>query len=576
MNKLFVGLDIGTESIGYAVTSEDYSLCKINGKDMWGVRLFNEADTAIERRAFRTSRRRIERRKLRVELLQELFAKEISTKDPGFFMRLSDSFYIAEDKTDKQPYSLFSGKEYNDVFYHAEYPTIYHLRKALINGENLDIRLLYLAIHHIIKYRGHFLFGNQDFSAVLKIDGLILSLNNLIAGEQSSGFDTSRLQALECAILENKMTVTAKKKKFAEILLPTTSCEKEMIAIISGGKVGTAKLFGNELYADSEVKSIQFSDASFEEIALPKLEGFLSDEEFEILQILKGIYDWTVLFGILDGETQISFAMCKRYEKHGYDLKTLKALIKDKYPSKYNTVFRKDKLYSAYIGTVKTKNKKEIVKKVTDKEVFYKELRKILETKDENILSDERYQYIKAEMETRSFLPKQVSPENSVLPYQLNKNELSIILKNAENHFEFLKSSDGKYTISEKIKMLLEFRIPYYVGPLNNHHEEKGFAWVVRKKEGRVTPWNFEEKVDIEASGEKFITKMTNKCSYLTCENVIAKDSMLYQKFMVLNEINNLKVNGQAITVEIKQRIFNELFLRLGKVSKKTLRTFMY
>lgn len=56
----YLGLDIGTESIGWAVTDENYNILKFNGKNMWGSRLFDEALTAAERRTFRTGRRRIQ------------------------------------------------------------------------------------------------------------------------------------------------------------------------------------------------------------------------------------------------------------------------------------------------------------------------------------------------------------------------------------------------------------------------------------------------------------------------------------------------------------------------------------
>ena len=54
----FVGLDIGTDSVGYAVTDDQYALCKFKGEPMWGVTLFEEAQLAMERRSYRTARRR--------------------------------------------------------------------------------------------------------------------------------------------------------------------------------------------------------------------------------------------------------------------------------------------------------------------------------------------------------------------------------------------------------------------------------------------------------------------------------------------------------------------------------------
>lgn len=74
----FLGLDVGTGSVGWAVTDTDYEIMRSHGKDLWGVRLFDSANTAEERRIFRTSRRRLDRRNWRIELLQGIFAEEIN------------------------------------------------------------------------------------------------------------------------------------------------------------------------------------------------------------------------------------------------------------------------------------------------------------------------------------------------------------------------------------------------------------------------------------------------------------------------------------------------------------------
>ena len=51
--KYYIGLDMGTSSLGWAVTDDKYRLLRKKGKDMWGVRLFDEADTAAARRTNR-------------------------------------------------------------------------------------------------------------------------------------------------------------------------------------------------------------------------------------------------------------------------------------------------------------------------------------------------------------------------------------------------------------------------------------------------------------------------------------------------------------------------------------------
>ena len=102
---------------------------------------------------------------------------------------------------------------------------------------------------------------------------------------------------------------------------------------------------------------------------------------------------------------------------------------------------------------------------------------------------------LKAEMDLGTLFPKQMIRDNGVIPYQLHENELNAILDNAQKFYPFLleKDQDG-YTPVEKIQKIFRFRIPYYVGPLNTAHQDKGgHSWSVRKKEGKIYPWNFSE-----------------------------------------------------------------------------------
>ena len=89
------GLDIGTDSIGYAVTDNQYKLCKFHGDDAWGSHVFDSAALCDERRGFRSARRRLDRRQQRVKLLQEIFAKEIT--NPSILVSLSISSMFLHD-----------------------------------------------------------------------------------------------------------------------------------------------------------------------------------------------------------------------------------------------------------------------------------------------------------------------------------------------------------------------------------------------------------------------------------------------------------------------------------------------
>ncbi|MBP1533719.1 MAG: type II CRISPR RNA-guided endonuclease Cas9, partial [Ruminococcus sp.] len=156
--KIYLGLDIGTNSVGWAVTNESYKLKKFKNNLMWGVNLFDEAQQSAERRSFRTARRRLDRRKQRVFLLQELFAAEILKTDSQFFMRLKESALLPEDSEHREYNIFFDDKNYGDKEYFKEYPTIHHLICELMsNDAPHDIRLVYYACAYILAHRGHFL-----------------------------------------------------------------------------------------------------------------------------------------------------------------------------------------------------------------------------------------------------------------------------------------------------------------------------------------------------------------------------------------------------------------------------------
>lgn len=165
-------------------------------------------------------------------------------------------------------------------------------------------------------------------------------------------------------------------------------------------------------------------------------------------------------------------------------------------------------------------------------------------------------------------MPKQVTKDNGVVPMQVNEKELVAILDNAKEYLPFLlnEDNDGK-TVYDKIKALFEYRIPYYIGPLNTHSTKH---WLVRSNE-KIYPWNIEDVVDFDKSAEKFIEKLTSKCTYLPQYDVIPKHSLLYNKFCVLNELNNLKIDGEKISVQLKQDIYNDLFKKYYKVTNKKL-----
>lgn len=574
----FLGLDLGTGSLGWAVTNEKYKILRAHGKVLWGVRLFDNANTAEERRSFRTARRRLDRRNRRIELLQEIFSEEILTIDDGFYHRMKESRYMPEDKRDRNgntpalPYALFVDAGFTDKDYHQKFPTIYHLRKWLMNTkETPDIRLVYLALHHMMKHRGHFLFSG-NLESVKDFKGVFGQfIKNITEEELDFNISVSEnMEQIENVLKDSALTRSAKKVQLTKLLGAKTSCEKAFIALVTGNTVKLSDLFGEEELNNCERPKLSFSDNGYEEYC-EIIESQLGEKYFLIEQA-KAVYDWSILVDILGDNATISEAKVAVFEKHKKDLNYLKKLVKENLSKDvYKEVFAKteEKLanYSAYIGMCKMNGKKvQIEGKQCSQGDFYAYLNKRIIDQ----IDGEEAAYLKMEMERGAFLPKQVTKENGVLPYQVHLYELDKIIDNLQDKIPLLKR-EGK-----KIREIFTFRIPYYVGPLNGIRKGNDRSnWLVRKNTSPIYPWNFDEVVDVEASAEKFIRRMTNKCTYLVYEDVIAKNSLLYSKFVVLNELNNLRLDGELISVELKQKIYTDLFQRTRKVTQKKLRDFL-
>lgn len=575
----YLGLDIGTNSVGWAVSSTDYKILRKKGVSLWGVRLFDEAKTAKDRRNFRTSRRRLDRLNWRINLLQEVLGDKINKVDPGFFLRMKESKYYPEDKLDLTgntpllPYALFCDNNFTDKNYHKLFPTIYHLRyKLMFDNDINDIRLMYLAIHHIIKHRGHFLFQGsleniQDFTLVFN-----QFLNTIISEELdfNLSLNSEDIEDIK-TILENKnLSKSEKKSALIKVYNAKTKCEKALFTLISGGKVSVADIFNNTEYENLCEAKICFTDSTYDEY-ITNIEDVLNDK-FIIISVAKALYDWSVLSFILGSANYLSESKVSAYEKHQKDLRYLKQLVlKNLTKEEYRNIFvitdPKINNYPAYIGSTKINGKKTNLKsKKCSKEDFYKFLTQEVINKIDN---KDDLEYLLSEINNENFLPKLKVTENAVLPHQVHLIELKMILKNMV--IKNIITEDEM----DKILSIFTFKIPYYVGPLNNNDSINKFSWMIRKENGRILPWNFEEKVDVDKSAEIFIRRMTNKCTYLIGEDVLPKNSLLYSKYMVLNELNNIVIDGVKLKVEIKQKIYTELFSKVRNVTIKKLRNFL-
>ena len=556
-----IGLDIGTNSVGWAVITDDYKVpskkMKVRGntdkhfikKNLIGALLFDEGTTAEDRRLKRIARRRYTRRKNRLRYLQEIFAEEMNKVDSSFFHRLDDSFLVPDDKRGSK-YPIFATLA-EEKEYHKEFPTIYHLRKQLAeSNEKADLRLIYLALAHMIKYRGHFLIDDPKFKVQNNdIQGLFEKFVEEYDNVQETSLSKIKLNVTEI------LTAKIPKSEKQEQLLKNYPSEKKntLFGNLIGLALGLTPNFKTNFSLENDAK-LQISSESYEE-DLGNLLALIGENFIELFSVVKNLSDGILLAGIVSDESPhapLSTKMVIRFKEHEEDLAALKHFIKNNLPEKYVEVFS-DQSKDGYAGYIDGK---------TTQEAFYKYIK--------NLLSKfEGADYFLDKIEREDFLRKQRTFDNGSIPHQIHLQEMNAILRRQGEHYPFLKEN------REKIEKILTFRIPYYVGPLASGNSD--FAWLTRNSDQAIRPWNFEEIVDKASSAEDFINKMTNYDLYLPEEKVLPKHSLLYETFAVYNELTKVKFIAEGLrdyqfldSVQKKQ-IVNQLFKEKRKVTEKDI-----
>lgn len=560
-SKYSIGLDIGTASVGWAVIDYDYKLCKYKGKNMWGSRLFESANNAQQRRVKRSTRRRYNKRRDRLNWLDTFMKGDLHSVDPLFLKRIKESSFLdLEDKEEKLERKVF-GNLFDHIqdekdFYN-EFKTIYHLRTHFMKcDEKADPRLLYLALHHIIKYRGNFLYEGQSFSVseipVLdKLEQLFTELGHVFDDQ----YTLSEEDYDNISKILSKREMTTKDKVNKIISLPFVDNKdriKNTFSAILGNKVNLDKLFEDESLKDAKL-DINLRKKSFED-SEELFTQYIGDR-IDLIICINNLYSWIVLNDILQGTNGISNAMINRYEEHKIQLDLLKKIINENSRDDYNEFFKSKDLtkvnYYTFINNTK---------KVTT-DILNKHIKSMLEKYDSN---EEIEQLIILSNENK-LLKKLRTNENGSIPYQLHLSELEAILNIQRKYYPSL---DENY---EKLLLLVSFRYPYYVGPMSQAGKSD-FAWLKKNKgyeNTRITPWNIENVINMEQTAENFITRMTNKCTYFPLEDTLPKSSLYVEKYEVLNELNGIRVNDHLLPVEVKQKVFDELFTKYSTIKEK-------
>ncbi len=551
-DNYFVGLDLGSNSIGWAATDEEYNFLRLKGKTAWGSRIFKEANSKKGRRTLRSNRRRLQRKKYRIKLLNDLFAEEIHKIDKTFFLRLENSTLVQEDKNDKCGRNLIFKTKDEEINFYKKYPTIWRLRKSLIDNDEdalSDLRHVYLAIHHIIKYRGNFLTEGESVYKDLD-ESIIERINYAFSNVEdfSLNIDCDKLDKLKEILLNNELPKNTKKNELKKLFEFDNKNDNKkyvemFVTIATGGTFALSKI------VDNTKTTIDFTN-NFEESAA-EIEQQLN-KLFDIVLCAKEMYDYATLHNLMNGKEYISYVMDDVYEEHKKDLRILKNIFIsiDKElkltgnKRTYYKVFKDTKIADNYASFVHHNSDEKRVNLSDFNSFVEKELNKYKEF----IKNEEDYNYLLKKVKDKKLLRIIANESTSVIPHQCHLKELRVIIDNASLKYPFLKD------IKEKLIALFKFRVPYYVGPLNSNSP---FAWVKRKDYTSITPWNMDNIIDIKGTKKAFIEKLTNNCSYLYSEKVMPRTSLIFEEYLILDRLNVMLVNGSFLKQDEKDDLLN-------------------
>ncbi len=582
-----IGLDMGTGSVGWAVTDQNGKLLYFKKQPTWGSRLFDSAQPASEARTHRGQRRRYVRRRWRLNLLQALFQDEMNLVDPGFFERIDHSRTVDGDP-------IFNGSDFTKADYYDRFPTIYHLRNWLMETDDkADLRLIYLAMHNIVKHRGNFLredeknLKSKDANPKAASEQLFKALADWCV---TRGVDepTDKSAKLAKALRnEEQQSRSALAQEIAPLVAapaPDDLDQKKLSRALANAMVGLPAEF-KDVFGDFPCEKTKVSLGNEED--LEKLKAACPDDCVALLDALCTVYSAFVLQGLLSYVPggSISQNMIAKYDQYAADLATLKGLLREYYSKEdYEAFFRGPTYHSLNADDPskdysydKAKGYTAYNLHKTGYDDFKKEVVKLFE--GTGATDDPRYVDMISRFDRQQFLRRLKTSDNGAIYYQLHLEELRAIIKNQGRFYPFLKQD------AQKLESLVSFRIPYYVGPLTGKnarqdaHGKNRFQWSERKpgmEDAVITPWNWDQVIDKNKSAQEFILRMTGDCTYLVGEKTLPKSSLLYEEFCVLNELNGMRWSEDGddwrrFDAAQREGIMRNLFHRYRRVTYKKI-----
>lgn len=555
-NSYTLGYDLGNRTVASTAINDDFNILKNHGRLMTQINLFNEGQTKAARRGFRSARRNYNHKKwLRKQLIN--WFKINSDFDVELLVKYHHHSWVAKADLDHAKPDLKPLLIKNNA-----YPTVWHAADALINNRNLPKtcaqvqQLIFEVFYNLLGRRGHFLIPN------LKVNQFIdKSLDYLDLGEQLNSilsFDSSKFND----ILLSSVSRAEKYDALCELFGSDVSLAKPIAKFVFGYVVSAKEL---EVLFPSlpEFKKLNFNKTDIDD-TLDELSNSMSDDDLVLFNLLQQIRLQILIAELVPANETFLQTQLKRYARFGNQLHEL----------------------TQTLNKQETDNKadiKRLVHQYTHDQCSYLEFIKSfkqLVAQDKQLassLSDD----LKSAIDNNCFLIKTRAIENRNIPHQAIQALIRQIIESQKQFWSALgqqKFVGDRWFPDEKydLERFFDFRIPYYIGPLADSKKSE-FAWLKRKESGKLSVFNFSQKIDYPKTSREFIKRLVGKDSQLLDQRVMAANTLTYQKFNVFNELSNLKIKSvssyRKLTGAQKRFLYIHLFKTGRTVHNKIIRT---
>lgn len=489
--RYIVSNDIGISSIGTAIFDDE----KMQYEEL-SVRKFDVAKQAKDNRLFRSHRRNLTRKKWRCMQLKNAFI--------NFGL-------ISEEEIEQNGYLSYTTN--NSSIEKPKYNTVYHLRKAGLEGKVLSNRELYLALHSICRSRGHFLNEDIDFSnGGIKLEQLKSDFYDLIDEyiDFKDNRDEFEKEVLNDSFNNKLSTDEIKKIEFGKYCYDESVDVLKVVVNLLNDKKDNVTIIDEDfggLFKDNKANIIDIGK---------KVDNESGFENLKQKDFFEGLYDLYLCKKV--------YLICKNYnyicEKHVDSL---------------------DEIYNIY------------KLKVENKELYDKKANEIKSKMNSNKKSESL---------------KVVRNIDNKFPNGWYVKEVHDLLKQQQKYND--KITDE---FIEVCSTIISARIPYYIGPLSSNAKNSWVKWANQDKNSSFE-YSYEYSKDVVNELETIRAwkkSMISHCTYFPEEEAMPKGSFLYETFAILNEMNVLKAedknnNSYYLKKEDKIKIIDELFLKKDEV----------